>query len=146
MYKNPNSAVDVVVVDGDRLLLVRRGRDPFKGKWALPGGFVEYGESIEDAAVREVKEETGITVALEDILGVYSDPERDPRGHTVTVVFVGRPVEGDVVAGDDAAAAEWMDIHTLVHKELAFDHGLVVTDLNRWRQKRQTFWSGKKRV
>ena len=107
---------------------------------------MEYGESIEDAAVREVKEETGITVVLEDILGVYSDPERDPRGHTVTVVFVGRAVEGDAVAGDDAAAAEWKDMRKIDHKELAFDHDLVVTDLSQWLQRRQTFWSGKKRV
>ena len=86
MYRNPTPTVDIVILKENDLLLIRRGREPFRGKWALPGGFIEYGETAEEAAVREAAEETGLTVELEGILGVYSDPNRDPRKHILTAV------------------------------------------------------------
>lgn len=86
--KGPRITVDAWIVDPrGRILLVRRGRAPFRGRWSLPGGFCEWGETTEEACAREVREETGVEVRIGAVLGVYSDPKRDPRGHTVTVVY-----------------------------------------------------------
>jgi 8-oxo-dGTP diphosphatase len=141
MHRNPALAVDVVVVDGDKILLVKRGRPPHQGEWALPGGFVEYGETVESAAKREVQEETGIAIDLSAILGIYSDPERDPRGHTVSIVFVGKMVGGQLQGRDDAADARWYEINDLREEQLAFDHETIVQDFRQWLKNRTTFWS-----
>lgn len=141
MYRNPALTVDVVVIDGNKILLVKRGQSPHQGEWALPGGFVEYGETSEAAAKREVREETGIAIELSAILGVYSDPDRDPRGHTASVVFVGKMVSGQLQGGDDAADAKWYDINDLHEEQLAFDHGMIVQDFRQWLKNRSTFWS-----
>ncbi len=141
MHRNPALAVDVVVVEGNKILLVKRGRPPHQGEWALPGGFVEYGETVEAAAKREVQEETGIAISLSAILGVYSVPERDPRGHTVSVVFVGKMIGGQLQGGDDAADARWYDLDNLREEQLAFDHEMIVQDLRLWLKNRMTFWS-----
>src|SRR5512145_1188956 len=110
--KTPLLAADCAVVDaGGRVLLIRRRHPPFQGCYALPGGFVEIGETVEDGARRELAEETGVEVeagALQ-LVGVYSDPGRDPRGHTCSVVFLARVPHAEPKAGDDAAAAEWID-------------------------------------
>ena len=145
MSRNPSPAVDVAVTDGESLLLVRRGREPHMGRLALPGGFVEYGETVENTAVRETLEETGVQIRLETILGVYSDPKRDPRKHVLTTVFIGRPIAGDPVGGDDASEALWVDLESLDSSMLAFDHGLIVEDLKRWLKDNSTFWSSKDR-
>jgi ADP-ribose pyrophosphatase YjhB (NUDIX family) len=145
MHRNPSPTVDVVVTDGENLLLVKRGKRPYKDRWALPGGFVEYGETVEETAVREVLEETGVQIKLEAILGVYSDPQRDPRGHTLTTVFIGRRIAGDPVGGDDAKEALWIDLESLDTSILAFDHSLIVEDLKRWLKDNSTFWSSKDR-
>jgi 8-oxo-dGTP diphosphatase len=145
MHRNPAPTVDVAVIDGERLLLVKRSNEPYKNRWVLPGGFVEYDETVENAAAREVLEETGVQIRLESILGVYSDPERDPRGHTLTTVFIGRPVAGEPVGGDDAADAFWVNLESLDSSILAFDHPLIVEDLKRWLKENSTFWSSKKR-
>ncbi|MHA2004727.1 MAG: NUDIX domain-containing protein [Candidatus Thorarchaeota archaeon] len=145
MHRNPSPAVDVAVTNGERLLLVRRGREPHKGRLALPGGFIEYGETVENAAIRETLEETGVQISLEAILGVYSDPKRDPRKHTLTTVFIGRPIAGEPVGGDDATEASWVDLESLDSSMLAFDHGLIVEDLKRWLKDNSTFWSSKDR-
>ena len=141
MYRNPALTVDVVVIEGNKILLVKRGQPPHQGEWALPGGFVEYGETSEAAAKREVQEETGIAIELSAILGVYSDPDRDPRGHTASVVFVGKMVSGQLQGGDDAADAKWYDINDLHEEQLAFDHGMIVQDFRQWLKNRSTFWS-----
>ncbi len=141
MHRNPALAVDVVVIEGNKILLVKRGQPPYQGKWALPGGFVEYGETVEAAAKREIQEETGIAIDLREILGVYSDPERDPRGHTVSVAFVGKMVGGQLQGGDDAADAKWYDMNDLREEQLAFDHEMIVHDLRQWLKNRTTFWS-----
>lgn len=145
MNRNPSPTVDVAVTDGEKILLVKRGKDPYKDRLALPGGFVEYGEKAEETAVREVLEETSVQIKLEAILGVYSDPQRDPRKHTLTTVFIGRPIAGDPVGGDDAAEASWHELEALDSNILAFDHGMIVEDLKRWLEKNSTFWSSKNR-
>ncbi|MHA1577706.1 MAG: NUDIX domain-containing protein [Candidatus Thorarchaeota archaeon] len=145
-YRNPKPTIDVVVTDGNRVILVKRGRDPFKGSWVFPGGYVDYDETVEDAAVREVLEETGVEIELQTILGVYSAPDRDPRSHHVNVVFIGRAIKGEPIGGDDADEAKWVEIDNIVPGDLAFDHGLILTDLKEWLLDRtNTFWSTKQR-
>ena len=123
----PALAVDGVVIRGNEILLVRRKNEPYRGKFALPGGFVEYGEKTEDAVTREVFEETGCRARVKKLLGVYSDPTRDPRGHTVSIVYLLEPVGGEVKAGSDASDATFVDIGDL--PPLAFDHGKIVSDV-----------------
>lgn len=117
--------VDVVIPSADGIVLVRRGSDPFEGRWALPGGFVEPGETVEEAAVRETAEETGLAVEVSRLVGVYSDPGRDPRGHNVSVAFLVRVLGGDLAAASDAAEASVLDPDFV---ELAFDHAKIVAD------------------
>lgn len=132
-YVAPALAVDAALLKGSEILLIRRGRDPFKGKWALPGGFLEVGERAEDGARRELLEETGLKGDVVDLLGVWSDPGRDPRGHIVTVAFVAK-VAGIVdvrpAAGDDAAEARWFDLDA--PPEMAFDHLDMVRAAKAW--------------
>ncbi len=125
--KLPRLTVDAFVRDRrGRLLLVRRGRPPFLGSWALPGGFCEYGETTEECGAREAREETGVTVKIGRLLGVYSDPKRDPRWHTVTVLYAARPVRGTARGSDDAAEARWFGRRELRGLEFAFDHEMII--------------------
>jgi len=117
--------VDVVIPSEGRVVLIRRGGEPFRGQWALPGGFVEVGETVEQAALREAAEETGLAVELAGLVGVYSDPERDPRGHNVSVAFLARVLSGDLVAATDATEVSLLDPDAV---ELAFDHRRIVAD------------------
>jgi len=127
MNEGPRLTVDSLTRDAEgRVLLVRRGRPPFEGRWALPGGFVENGETTESACVRETREETGLEVEVEGLAGVYSRPERDPRGHTVSVVYRCRAVEGEPRGADDAAEARWFAPHELAKLAFAFDHAEIV--------------------
>jgi len=129
-------AVDVVVVGRDgSIVLVRRGKEPFKGMWALPGGFVEYGETVEEAAKREVREETGLEIAIIGLVGVYSRPDRDPRGHVISIAFLAEEVGGELRAGTDAAdVGRFREIPA----ELAFDHAEIIRDaLARLRELRR---------
>ncbi|HVO77589.1 MAG TPA: NUDIX hydrolase [Methanomassiliicoccales archaeon] len=125
-HRNPKLTVDGIIVIEGKIVLVRRRNPPFQGELALPGGFVEYGETVEEAVAREVEEETGLAAAVERLLGVYSDPGRDPRGHTVSVVFVMGKQRGSVRAGSDAAGVEMVDLDSL--PKLAFDHSRIVED------------------
>jgi len=116
----PLLSVDGVVFDGDGVVLIRRKNPPFQNAFALPGGFVDRGESVEAACIREVKEETGIIVTSLRLIGVFSDPGRDPRGHNVAIAFL---AEGDIEnmkAGDDAADVQI--IQDWREQRLAFDH------------------------
>ena len=125
MPKTPALATDCVIYDRvGRVLLVRRKYEPFKGAYALPGGFVEIGETVETACRREVREETGIDIGELRLVGVYSDPKRDPRGHMVSVVYLVRlPGEVTPQAG---AAAEWVEDWR--KHALAFDHAQILAD------------------
>jgi 8-oxo-dGTP diphosphatase len=121
----PVLTVDVIIEYPDRrIILIKRGKDPNRGSWALPGGIVEEGETVEQAAIREAREETGIQVSLRRLVGVFSDPGRDPRGHYVTVAFLADPVEGSPEASSDAAdLIITKDFHDL---PLAFDHAQIL--------------------
>lgn len=126
--KTPPLTTDCVIYDNrGRVLLIRRGIEPFAGAYALPGGFVEIGETTEDACRREVKEEAGVDAGALRLIGVYSDPKRDPRGPTVTVAYA-TTLEAPVnpQAGSDAASAEW--VADWRHLELAFDHAKILGD------------------
>lgn len=125
-FKNPKVAVDGVIFEGDDVLLIRRRRPPFRGRWALPGGFVEYGEMVENAVVREVLEETGLKAKVLKLVGVYSDPSRDPRGHTIGIVFLCKRTGGKLKGGDDAAEAKYFKARRL--PRLAFDHKKLIQD------------------
>ena len=124
--ETPKLMVDVVVPSEEgHILLIRRASDPYEGQWALPGGFVEVGETLEDAAAREAEEETGLKVEIVRLVGVYSDPDRDPRGHNVSCAYLARVREGELAAASDAAEASFQDPSTV---ELAFDHEKIVAD------------------
>jgi 8-oxo-dGTP diphosphatase len=130
--RNPAPTVDVVIeVGADRRIVFIRRKNPPHG-WALPGGFVDYGEKVPDAAVREAKEETGLDVRLVALLGVYSDPARDPRKHTLSVVYVGR-ADGEPAGADDAAEARLFDPGA-PPAPLCFDHGRILEDYLRFRE------------
>ncbi|MCE9521175.1 MAG: NUDIX hydrolase [Alphaproteobacteria bacterium] len=125
--KNPALAADIVVFDRlGRLLLIRRKHPPFKDRHALPGGFVEYGETAEAAALRELHEETGLTAKSPRLIGVYSDPKRDPRGHVVSIAYLVIVGKVNPKGGDDAKSAEFLD--NWRGKKLAFDHNRIVAD------------------
>jgi 8-oxo-dGTP diphosphatase len=117
--------VDVVIPAQRGVVLIRRASEPFEGKWALPGGFVEVGETVEEAADREAAEETGLAVEVARLIGVYSDPERDPRGHNVSVAFLARDLSGELAASSDAAEVAVLDPSSV---ELAFDHARIIQD------------------
>jgi 8-oxo-dGTP diphosphatase len=129
--KSPRLTVDGAIIQKDKILLIKRKNEPFKGKWALPGGFVEYGEKVESAITREVLEETGLKTEIKKVIGIYSDPERDPRGHTVTIAYLLDVISGMLENGDDAMDAEFFDLSNL--PELSFDHSDIIKDVVRGR-------------
>jgi 8-oxo-dGTP diphosphatase len=131
-HDRPWPTTDCVVFDEQgRVLLIRRKHEPYKGHYALPGGFIEVGETAEQCALRELKEETGITANNLKLIGVYSNPNRDPRHHTITAAYL-VSVHGQApTAGDDAAAAEF--VHDATKEKLAFDHDLILRDALRLR-------------
>ena len=123
--QNPYPTVDVIIEMGERgIVLIKRKNPP--RCWALPGGFVDYGESLEEAAVREAREETSLDVQLVRQFHAYSDPQRDQRRHNITTVFIAR-AEGEPVAADDAAQVSVFSLDRLP-RELAFDHAQILGD------------------
>ena len=112
----------------DSIILIKRKNSPYKGFWALPGGFVEYGETVESAVLREVKEETGLEVDLNKISGVYSDPDRDPRGHIITICFTAQKTGGNLKADTDALEVDCLKLGDIFKLNLAFDHKKIIID------------------
>ena len=129
-YRNPAPTTDVIIHDPARgIVLVERANEP-RG-FALPGGFVDEGEAVEDAAVREMREETSLDVRLTGLLGVYSRPDRDPRRHTLSVVYVGEARDAEALcAGDDARAAAFYALDALP-SPIVFDHAEIIEDFRK---------------
>jgi len=144
-YKNPALTADVIIEKNGKILLVRRNKKPFVGKLDTPGGFVNYGETVEHAAIREAKEETGLDVKLVDILGVYSDPKRDPRKHVVTVMFIGKILRGKPRVNDktEVRYVSFYDMKKLKKEELGFDHYKIIRDYLKHKKEKGTYWSTK---
>nr|MBN2278299.1 NUDIX hydrolase [candidate division Zixibacteria bacterium] len=131
--KCPRLAADIIIAHPDsEIILIKRGCEPFKGFWALPGGGVEIGETVEEAAIREAREETGLDIRLEGLVGVYSEPGRDPRGHTVSIVYRATPIGGRLKAETDAA--EVMKTGDYSRFNLAFDHSRILKDYDRLKK------------
>ena len=123
-YRNPFPTVDIIIRVKGGIVLIERKNPPHG--WALPGGFVDYGESLETAAMREAREETSLDVRLISQLGAYSDPDRDPRHHTISVVFIAE-ADGMPVAADDALSAKIFTSGNLPDN-MAFDHRKICAD------------------
>jgi len=136
IYKNPLLTVDIVILcPDDTIILIKRKKNPYEGFWALPGGFVEYGERVEEAAIREAYEETGLKVELDHLLGVYSDPERDPRGHIISICFIAHKIGGKLRADTDAKEVSKFKWEELKKIKLAFDHAIILKDAyNLWKK------------
>jgi 8-oxo-dGTP diphosphatase len=130
-WPRPMVTVDAVVFtkteDKTKVLLINRGKEPFKGKWALPGGFIDMDEELEDAVVRELEEETGLVGVQLEQMHTFGTVGRDPRGRQISIAFMGIATKGQdtIKAGDDAAKAQWFGIEDLP-KDMAFDHNEVV--------------------
>ena len=126
-WPQPSLAVDAVAIREDEVLLIHRGREPWKGMLAFPGGFVDKGEDPEDAVIRELEEECGIEGEVIRLLCVRGSPNRDPRGHVVSIAYV-VSAKGELIAGDDAASAAWHRISDV--KEMAGDHMSILDEIN----------------
>jgi len=123
----PSLTVDGILLVDNKLVLIQRKNPPFQGQWALPGGFVDYGETVEQAVVREMEEETGVKTSVKKLFGVYSAPDRDPRHHTISAVFKLEKIGGELKAADDARKVDLFSLENI--PSLAFDHGEIVADL-----------------
>ncbi|CAM4029108.1 NUDIX domain-containing protein [Gillisia hiemivivida] len=129
--------VDTVILkdllSSARILLIKRKNDPFKNSWALPGGFLEETENLKEGAKRELLEETGLEVEVLNQLKTYGDLNRDPRGRTISIAFIGKlNKEVKIKAGDDAKEADWFSLDEL--PELAFDHSKIIEDAKKYLQ------------
>ncbi|NIO20176.1 MAG: NUDIX domain-containing protein [Candidatus Aenigmarchaeota archaeon] len=118
----------VIVVDG-KILLLKRSIKPFRGYWVLPGGRVEFGETVEEAVMREAKEETGLDVEVEKMIGIYSDPKRDPRGHSITISYLLKPLGGEMKPDKDEASS--IKYFRNLPKNIGFDHRKIIMDAKR---------------
>jgi 8-oxo-dGTP diphosphatase len=124
--ETPLITVDAIIVEKGGLVLIKRKNPPFENCWALPGGFVDIGETVEEACIREAKEETDLDITINRLVGVYSNPKRDPRGHTVSVAFLCDVKSGKLKGKDDAKEAAWYWFDIL--PPLAFDHEKIIND------------------
>ena len=127
IYKTPKITIDGIIKKGNEILLIKRRNIPFKNSWALPGGYLEYNEKTEDAVIREIFEETGLVTEIINLIGVYSDPKRDPRGHTVSIIYELRIIKGKLESGDDASDVNFFNLNNLPDN-LSFDHKKIIKD------------------
>lgn len=126
LWKKPWVTTDGIIVIEDQVVLIKRGREPFQGMFALPGGIVEYGETVEECVIREMEEETGLKTEILDLVGVYSAPDRDPRGHFITLAYNLRSIGGKLKGGDDAAEAALFPLKDL--PVMAADHLMILSE------------------
>ncbi|MFQ6072864.1 MAG: NUDIX domain-containing protein [Methanosarcinales archaeon] len=121
-----NLTVDAIIIYNNKIALIKRKNPPYKGQYAIPGGFVEIGETVEDAVKREAKEETGLDVEILKLVGVYSNPDRDPRGHTVSICYLCMGT-GEIKAGSDADDIKLFSLSDI--PKLSFDHNKMIEDI-----------------
>ncbi len=126
--KTPLIAVDAIIVKDDCVVLIKRKNPPFKDYYALPGGFVEIGEYVEEAVVREAREETGLEVQVERFSGIYDDPKRDPRGHVISIAYICRVTGGELRADSDAKDVNCVPMKEIKKVKLAFDHAKILEE------------------
>jgi len=128
--KKPGLTTDAVIInDKNEVFLMKRAIDPFEGAWVLPGGHVEYKEEVEDALKREIKEEIGANLKIEDLFGVYSAPNRDPRDHIVTIVYTGKIDNNEEIKlGEEASTYKYFSLSELP-ENIGFDHKKIIEDL-----------------
>lgn len=130
-YRNPFPTVDIIIEQGEGIVLILRRNEP--KQWAIPGGYCDYGESLEEAAIREAREETGLAVELIEQFHTYSDPRRDPRQHNISTVYIARAIGGTLRAQDDAQETGVFTEDNLP-PELAFDHDQILKDYLRYKK------------
>lgn len=136
-------AADGLLIDKNgKIVLIQRKGDTFYNFWAIPGGVVEEDETIEEALIREMKEETGVDVEPKEILGIFSDPERDPRGRVISTVFI-CDYSGALRAGSDAGRIRVCTVNEALELDLAFDHHFVIRCYQQWLNYKGTYWSRK---
>lgn len=126
----PLPAVDAVIVKNNKVLMIKRRIEPFRGFWCLPGGFLEYGETVEEGVIREVWEETGLKTIIKTLIGVYSNPRRDPRGHTVSSAFLLEIRGGKVKLNEESSEYKWFALKNTPDK-VGFDHKEILKDAKR---------------
>jgi len=119
--------VDGIIIENQKVLLIKRATEPFIDYWALPGGFVELNETTERAVEREIEEETGLTAKTKKVVGVYSKPGRDPRGHTITIAYLLETIKGTAKATEEAREVKYFDLDNLP-ENIAFDHREIIED------------------
>ncbi|MGZ5486086.1 MAG: NUDIX domain-containing protein [Nitrososphaeraceae archaeon] len=144
--RNPIPTIDIILSENsnsNKVLLIKRNKDPFKDYFSLPGGFVNEGEKVEDAVRRESEEELLVKVEPINILGVYSDPNRDPRGHIMSITFIAKIIKGNLKEGDGVAELRWVEINNLENIKLGFDHSKILSDYETWLKNKETYWSSK---
>jgi len=132
--KSPILTVDGIFLKNGRVLLVKQNKYPFFGSWVMPGGHVEYGETVEKAIKREMKEEVGVAVKIKKLFGVYSDPKRDPRYHTASVVYLLEKGNGKICIGEEASDFKYFSLNNLP-KKIGFDHRKILNDLRKSHKK-----------
>jgi 8-oxo-dGTP diphosphatase len=144
-FKNPILAIDAIIHnDKNQILFIKRKNDPFKGYLSLPGGFVNHGEKVEDAIKRIVIEEVALSIEPLDILGIYSDPIRDPRDHIMSAVFICLIIDDlKGKTGDSLTERYWIHPNESNNYNFAFDHRMILDDYLKWRLNNSTYWSSK---
>jgi len=125
----PLLTIDGVIFMGGKVLLLKRSIKPYRGYWTLPGGHVRFGETVNEAVHREIKEETGLDVKINKMVGIYSDPKRDPRGHLITIAYLLKPIGGEMKPDEEEASD--MRFFRNLPKNIGFDHRKIIIDSKR---------------